>query len=239
MVDKAPAGSRYLKKLLLHSCIIAPTNPQHIQQFEAEFGVRVLQQKLGVNELAGITDACGNLSPGLQRGSAASSHHDAVRKETKLELSCQHCSCFSAVLLIHPCGSGLRASFSGVCVFAQALSLLFHNSLPSETKQKNRGVLGKRSMHSALSAFGSYLKGLNVNRLLLAIVLASAPPVIIFQKERPLTSLLTSHHGTSGGQTFSPRPIHQRYTAAFTRVISHGHVSRRKNETDFYSGCPV
>lgn len=46
MVDKAPAGSRYLKKLLLHSCIFAPTNPQHIQQFEAEFGVRVLQQTL-------------------------------------------------------------------------------------------------------------------------------------------------------------------------------------------------
>lgn len=79
-----------------------------------------------------------------------------------------------------------------------------------------------------LFSFSSYLKGLNVNRLLLAIVLPSAPPVIIFQNERPLTSLLISHQGTSGGQTFSPRPIQQRYTAAFTRVISHGHVSRRK-----------
>lgn len=58
--------------------------------------------------------------------------------------------------------------------------------------------------------FVSYLKGLNVNRLLLAIVFASAPPIIIFQNERPLTSLLTCHHGTSGDQTFSPRPIQKR-----------------------------
>lgn len=85
----------------------------------------------------------------------------------------------------------------------------------------------------------SYLKGLNVNRLLLAIVLAPAPPVIIFQKERPLTSLLTSHHGTSGDQTFSPRPIQQRCTAALTRVISHRQVSRRKNQSNFYSECPL
>lgn len=84
--------------------------------------------------------------------------------------------------------------------------------------------------------FVSYLKGLNVNRLLLAIVFASAPPIIIFQNERPLTSFL---HGTSGDQTFSPRPIQKRYTAVFTRVISHGHVFRRKNESNFYSGCPV
>lgn len=85
----------------------------------------------------------------------------------------------------------------------------------------------------------SYLKGLNVNRLLLAIVLPSAPPIIIFQNQRPLTSLLTSHHGTSGGQTFSPRPIQQRYTAPCYWVIWHWHASRRWNETNFYSGSPV
>lgn len=82
-----------------------------------------------------------------------------------------------------------------------------------KTKAQIFGVLCTRGACSGGGEWVSYLKGLNVNRLLLAIVLPSASPMIIFQKQRPLTSLLTSHHGTSGGQTFAPRPVRQRCTA--------------------------
>lgn len=110
-------------------------------------------------------------------------------------------------------------------MFAQALSLLFHNSDQKQNKRTEIFFLKSVPRTVRLQLFVSYLKGLNVNRLLLAIVLPSAPPVIIFQNQRPLTSLLTSHQGTSGGRTFSPRPVQQRCTAASSRVISHGEMN--------------
>lgn len=145
------------------------------------------------------------------------SRNDAVQQETKLEPQLRAFLFFSFFLLLYSCAAhSCMRMWTGcivlgrvrVCTSASASPL---SAVWQLVQKQNRStnIFGlTRTRCACLFFFVSYLKGLNVNRLLLAIVLPSAPPIIIFQNQRPMTSLLTSHHGTSGGQTFSPRPIH-------------------------------
>lgn len=82
--------------------------------------------------------------------------------------------------------------------------------------------------HNVVGSCVSYLKGLNVTRLLLTIILPSVPPLIILRKEPRLTSSLISQPGSWRRQTFYPCPIRQRSGAALNSLISP--PSRRQGE---------
>lgn len=180
-------------------------------------------RRSGVTQPAGIIYACTNLGPRLREGAAGFSHNDAGQKETKLGLSCELSSCVVCLCM----WIGAARTFLG-CVRV---------GTSGDQKENKRIEAFWRNVACTVGfqLFASYLKGLTVNRLLLAIVLPSPPPLIILRSQRPPTSLLSSHHRTSGEPTFSPRPIQQRCT----RVTSHGRAARRKNESNFYSRCPV